>query len=697
MRIRKINHIGILLFIVGLLTIHGASRGQVNTDQVVRVGLNALYFEDYMLSIQYFNRAIESKPYLAKPYFYRAIAKLNLEDYNGAEADASEALIRNPFLADAYEVRGVARQNRGDHKGAIEDYDHALDQIPGSRGIMFNKSLALSEVGENDSARAVLDQLIEVHPGFDAAYTGRAKVELELGDTIAALDDLNKAIELNKNSANAFVMRAGIYMTSNKDYESALSDMNEAIKLQPRFAGYFVNRAFLRYNLNDYFGAMADYDYAITLDPLSSVAYFNRGLLRAEVSDNDRAAEDFSKVLELDPDDVRAKYNRGRILREKHDYKGALADLDAVIATYPDVSGLVFERFELLDLMGDRRGAMREYDRAMAMSRSERARFEEMKSEAASGTEEMTGNSGAKGENIGNGDGDSMREQESRLLAGRFAALLTTENEMTDEREYNNKSIRGKVQDRNVNVEIEGDFAVAYYTSPTELAPSTYYMPEADKINETRQLRMVLRVTNSEPQLDNETAISNHFKSIDYYTSLLSSGKQRSIDFFGRGMEQMTLHNYEAAIGDFSKAAELTPDFALAYFMRAVARHRQASPAMRADEKAEVDPSLLAAGRERERRAEILNDYERVIKLSPRSPFAYFNLGNLYLESGDLTSALSSYSRAIELKPDFGEAYYNRGYVYFKLGNREKGTADLSHAGELGIIPSYNLLKRMSQ
>ena len=51
-----------------------ASSAQINTDQVIRIGQNALYFEDYMLSIQYFNQAIQAKPYLAQPYFLRAIA-----------------------------------------------------------------------------------------------------------------------------------------------------------------------------------------------------------------------------------------------------------------------------------------------------------------------------------------------------------------------------------------------------------------------------------------------------------------------------------------------------------------------------------------------------------------------------------------------------------------------------------------------
>lgn len=47
------------------------------------IGRNALYFEDYVLSIQYFNQVINAKPYLSDPYFYRGLAKINLDDFQG--------------------------------------------------------------------------------------------------------------------------------------------------------------------------------------------------------------------------------------------------------------------------------------------------------------------------------------------------------------------------------------------------------------------------------------------------------------------------------------------------------------------------------------------------------------------------------------------------------------------------------------
>lgn len=62
----------------------------------MNIGRNALYFEDYILSMQYFNQVIKVKPYMAEPYFYRGVAKLSLDDFKGAEEDCT--LVSNVIL-----------------------------------------------------------------------------------------------------------------------------------------------------------------------------------------------------------------------------------------------------------------------------------------------------------------------------------------------------------------------------------------------------------------------------------------------------------------------------------------------------------------------------------------------------------------------------------------------------------------------
>ena len=56
------------LIVTTLLFLTLYSFGQLNTDRILTIGRNALYFEDYVLSIQYFNQVIKIKPYLAEPY-----------------------------------------------------------------------------------------------------------------------------------------------------------------------------------------------------------------------------------------------------------------------------------------------------------------------------------------------------------------------------------------------------------------------------------------------------------------------------------------------------------------------------------------------------------------------------------------------------------------------------------------------------
>ena len=79
-------------FLLLLFTIHCSlftALAQYNIDRLVMIGRSALYYEDYVLSIQYFNQAISAKPYLYEPWYFRGIAKYYLDDYRGAESDCT--------------------------------------------------------------------------------------------------------------------------------------------------------------------------------------------------------------------------------------------------------------------------------------------------------------------------------------------------------------------------------------------------------------------------------------------------------------------------------------------------------------------------------------------------------------------------------------------------------------------------------
>lgn len=657
---------------------------QVNTDQVMRIGQNALYFEDYMLSIQYFNQAIEAKPYLAQPYFLRSVAKINLDDYVGAEADATRAIELNPYLTDAYEVRGVARQNRGRHRLAIDDYDAALRLLPRNRQLLFNKALAQIEIHDYAGADSTFGILLRHYPNFDNGYLGRARMRLATADTVGARADIDRAISIDDRDANAYIMRADIAINSENDFEAALTDIDRAIRLMPKLPGLYINRAFIRYRLDSYQGAMDDYDYALTLDPLNKTALFNRGLLLCEVAANDRALDDFNRVLELDPNDFRALFNRAMVHRAKGNYNEALADIGRVAERFPEFPGAVQLRGAIYQDMGRLVDAERDYRRATAMARAltpDDAITEEEAEQRVNGT-------------TASDDATGTPEELSADMAGRrFQSLLTVDDNAEIKREFNNSAIRGRVQDRTVNIEIEPMMMLSFYSSPTELRPAGIYVREVDDLNATRMLRFILNVTNSVPTIDENTA-SRHFQSIEYYNSYLSTHPGRPVDFVGRALDFITVRDYLNAERDAGRAIELAPDLALGYLIRAQARYGRYL--LERDGRGEGHDALTRASMSRGALASVLDDLNTVTRLSPSMAAAWFNKGNVLFESGDPEGAAAAYTEAIRIKPDFGEAFFNRGYMLLQQGRQAEGIADLSKAGELGIVPAYNLIKRIS-
>lgn len=672
---RLLGRVSRLAAVLAATTASLCATAQINAEQAVTVGRNSMYFEDYMLAIQYFNRAITAKPYLAQPYFYRAVAKFNLEDYHGAAEDAGRALELNPYLSDAWEVRGVARQNYGDNAGAVSDYDQALSLLPRNRQIMFNKAMAQTSLGEYAAADSTFTEILTHYPRFDNAYLGRARERLEAAqpDTVAAESDIARALELNPNNFNGHAMAAELAMRRGTAYaDTAAYHLEKAIRLRPNTAGLYINRAYLRYNADDYGGALDDFDHAVTLDPYNTVALFNRGLLETEVADYDKAREDFDRVLTLEPDNVRARYQRAYINGKQRRYRQAVEDIGHVIDAFPDFPTGLFMRSEFYRALGDARRATADYDRAVALSRR-------LRPDAQGNVE-----SGYTPPELS--DDEAARR--------RFATLLTVEQQQPIDAGYNNPDIRGRVQDRDIAIEPHSWVEISYYTAPTELQTTTYYMKDVDALNATGVLRHKAVVTSAVPASIGDEAARQHFASIEDYTSYMATHTPRVADYIGRALDYTALRDYDAAIRDLDRAIALKDDYAVAYLLRAQARHNKLRLPSGGD--GEGDAQSRAAMR-RAAYDDTLDDLGQALRLDPSNAFAWYDKACLYIELGRDAEAMDAITHAIALKGDFGEAYFNRGYLHMRAGDTASGAADLGRAGELGVPGAYNLLKRLSQ
>ena len=162
-----------------LLLTPQALSAQFNTDRLITVGRSALYYEDYVLAIQYFNQAISAKPYLYEPWFLRGVAKFYLDDFVGAEADCTEAVRLNPYVTGIYELRGLCRIRQKKYTEAISDYDQSIKNDPTNRGYWYNRVLCRIENKDFATAHHDLDSMITRWNKYAPAYSLQAEVFLQ--------------------------------------------------------------------------------------------------------------------------------------------------------------------------------------------------------------------------------------------------------------------------------------------------------------------------------------------------------------------------------------------------------------------------------------------------------------------------------------------------------------------------------------
>ncbi|AII43137.1 hypothetical protein KR100_07125 [Synechococcus sp. KORDI-100] len=77
-------------------------------------------------------------------------------------------------------------------------------------------------------------------------------------------------------------------------------------------------------------------------------------------------------------------------------------------------------------------------------------------------------------------------------------------------------------------------------------------------------------------------------------------------------------------------------------------------------------------------------DWTKAIDMYPQYAFAYYNRGKAKRHLDDYEGAISDYSKAIELNPNYYQAYTNRGIVLEIVGDLKGACKDWKTAEALG-------------
>ncbi len=259
------------------MALSAAANAQYRIDKVMSAGRSALYYEDYVLAMQYFNRIISSRPGLYEAWYLRGLAKFHLDDYKGANADATEAIERNPYIDKIFELRAVARLNLSDYQGALADFSRARGINPDNRDYWYNRAYCNYRLHNDTLAEQQIDTITMRWSNFAEAYGLRADISLRTGDTLAATRWLDRSLQSNPYNGRLWATLGRLQLLRGQ-WAQADSSLSQSIHFSPSVAGSYVNRGTARWHEGNHSGALQDFDKAIDLSPGNQEALYNRAV-----------------------------------------------------------------------------------------------------------------------------------------------------------------------------------------------------------------------------------------------------------------------------------------------------------------------------------------------------------------------------------------------------------------------------------
>lgn len=265
--------------------------GQAN--KFLRQGLKTT---DLKEKIEFFTKAIELEPKKLDAYFYRAIAKNDLGDYNGAIVDYSKIIVTEPD-ADSYYNRGNSRYSLKDFEGAKSDYKKAVELDPYFIDALYSLGCSEYDLGDFEKAIEDFNQVIKIQPYYPKAYELRANSYSFLKKPKKALADYTMVVLID-HSPDSYYNRGVFYMDINY-YKKAKNDLSTSIRLNANNGFAYFYRGTSNLLLGKYKNAISDFTGALKFDASDFDAMLGLAMTYYRMEDLTNAELNFKKAEEI--------------------------------------------------------------------------------------------------------------------------------------------------------------------------------------------------------------------------------------------------------------------------------------------------------------------------------------------------------------------------------------------------------------
>ncbi|MCW3084418.1 MAG: hypothetical protein JWP12_1784 [Bacteroidetes bacterium] len=615
----------------------------------LQMGRYELSQEHFTKAIEYFNLAIGQQSQSFDAYFFRAIAKEELDDYIGSEKDYTKSISIYSSWVDAYISRALVRDKMFNYQGAFEDYDKAILLDSLNPVIYFNRAITYLALQKFQLAIDDCNHAERLKYNNENLYIVRGAAKSGLTQYENAIKDFGRVISKNHKNIFAYMQRAETWVAMEKK-DSAIADLNFVLKHDSLNTDALLNRAILKIDDKKNAEALKDLNKVIRLSPDNATAYFNRAMLKSDMKDYNGSLYDYDKVLEIHPQNILAYYNRAGLKYSHHDLKGALEDYNKVIALFPNFSDAYENRSQVEKDLNKPEDSKRDHDKSVEIHNSNTSLS------------------------------DSARVEESAKLM-KFMSLSAGSESQNNSKE--------KVQYSNADIQPQSIFSVTMF--PAQKKFRLYKVPLKNKKDS------VLTLVNTPADSLDEAAV---FNKINALTTVIEKDSLNAGNYFNRAILYATVQKYNQSIADYNMSIKLDSTNVMAWFSRANTRYKLLELLYSFDDVPAFDASGNVPKTYQKRVYTdntydmVLNDYAKALQLDPEFTYAWFNTATTKIKTNDYKGAVADYTMALSCDPSLSEVYYNRGLLLIVLHDNNNACIDLSKAGELGILEAYNVIKR---
>ncbi len=610
----------LFVFVSVLFSFRGFS--QINVNALINDAQSDYSKGNFLEAIKKLNICISVNPSSAVAYFFRGISKYSLNDNLGAEQDLSNAIsIYNPWVLDAYHYRALARIRLEEFSYAIQDLDKVIVKQDNDPQLYIERAVAKLSAQDYKGVIADCNKALSFGAAGDNLFLFRGSAESALNLNEEAMRDFEKALKINPKNVDVYV-RMGATQAKMGNQAAALVDFNTAIKLDSACTLAYYYRAESEESSNEQSKAFTDYSVVLKYEPLNALVYFNRAVLQANMKLYKNAIADFDKVLELNPKNIQATFNRARLRAVLSDYKGALQDYNHTIEAFPYYVEAYYDRSEVKKNLKDFEGAKKDLELSKII-------------------------------------GDMNREKNISQRTTDSASLVRL---MELDADFGNGGTH--VADT-VSITLMPLFYIALKDSGSK--KSVFFSP------------LLLKLGNEHQSF---CFTDRQWKPLSSDSLKENSSKEKGSPLW-EAIQKTNMQLFSEAIVAYTRLIEQNPKSAVAYFARGLNSCKEAELIRQFDAK-----------NANEKYEKALQDFSKAVQLEPSFAFAYYDRAYVRCQLQDFNGAEKDCGLCIQADQYIADAYFNRGLLLLYMRDKLNACENFSKASELGLVESYAIIKK---